>query len=129
MKKVLFMIALVLGCTSVFAQNLDKNEAKQLKMFLQEAAEKDGTNAQALKVTNLNSLSGIEGLTIVGGHVTAIEWKDKHLAGNLDLSGFTQLTKVDVSRNSLNSITVADDAALTEFNASRNKLKIGRAHV
>ena len=43
MKKALLMIAIVLGCTAAFAQKLDKNEAKQLKAFLSQNAEKDGT--------------------------------------------------------------------------------------
>ena len=54
--------------------------------------------------------------------MTAIEWKDKKLAGVLDLSGFTALTKVDVSRNKLQGLTVKGDASLSELNASRNKI-------
>ncbi len=120
MKKVLFLIALALGCTSAFAQKLDKAEARQLKNFLTQTAEKDGTNANALKVVNINDVSAIEGVTIENGHVTAIEWKDKHLAGDLDLSGFKALKKVDVSRNKIASVDVSDDPVLTDFNASRN---------
>ncbi len=122
MKKVLLMIAIALGCTTAFAQNLDKNEAKQLKAFLTQTSEKGGTNAQELKVTNLNSLASVEGVTVVGGHVTAIEWKDKHLAGELSLSGFPALTKIDVSRNKITSLSVANAPALTELNAARNVL-------
>ncbi len=122
MKKVLFLIALALGCTSAFAQKLDKAEARQLKNFLTQTAEKDGTNANALKVVNINDVSAIEGVTIENGHVTAIEWKDKHLAGDLDLSGFKALKKVDVSRNKIASVDVSDDPVLTDFNASRNVL-------
>ena len=113
----------MLGCMTVFAQKIDKNEVKQLKAFLSQTAEKDGTNANALKVTNINDIASIEGVKVENGHVTAIEWKDKHLAGDLDLSGFEALTKVDVSRNKLNSISVAGDVALTEINASRNVLR------
>lgn len=56
MKKALLMITLVLGCTTVFAQKIDKKEAAQIKSFLSQPAEKDGTNAQALKVTDMNSI-------------------------------------------------------------------------
>lgn len=122
MKKYLLMIALMLGSMTVFAQKVDKNEARQIKSFLSQNSEKDGTNAQALKVTDLNSIAGIEGITVENGHVTAIEWKDKKLAGQLDLSGFTALTKVDVSRNKITSLNVEGDAALSELNASRNAL-------
>lgn len=122
MKRALFLIAIVLGCTTAFAQKIDKNEAKQIKAFLSQNAEKDGTNAQALKVTDLNAIASIEGITVANGHITAIEWKDKHLAGDLDLSGFTALTKVDVSRNHLSTIDFSGNTALSEVNASRNVL-------
>ncbi|WP_300887199.1 hypothetical protein, partial [uncultured Duncaniella sp.] len=78
MKKALLIIAVMLGSMSAFAQNLDKNEAKQLKAFLSEPS-REGTNASALKVSNINNLTSIEGVTIENGHVTAIEWKDKKL--------------------------------------------------
>ncbi len=123
MKKMILMMAVVLGCMTAFAQKVDKNEAKALKAFLAQPAEKDASNAQALKVTDLNALASIEGVTVENGHVTAIDWKDKKIAGNLDLSGFTALQKVDVSRNSLTGLSVAGDAALVELNASRNVLK------
>ena len=122
MKKVLLLLALALGCTTAFAQNLDKNEAKQLKAFLTQTSEKGTTNAQELKVSDIKSLGAIEGVTVVNGHVTAIEWKDKKLAGNLELNGFSQLAKVDVSRNKLTGFAVTNAPALTQVNASRNVL-------
>ena len=123
MKKFLLITAVLLGCSTVFAQNLDKNEAKQISAFLAQTSENGTTNAQVLKVANPSQLSGgVEGLTVVGGHVTAIEWKDKHLAGQLSLNNFKSLTKVDVSRNKLTSVAVVNAPALTELNASRNVL-------
>ena len=121
MKKALLIIAVLLGSMTAFAQNLDKNEAKLIKAFLAEPA-KEGTNAQALKVADVNAIANIEGVTVQGGHITAIEWKDKKLGGTLNLAGFKALTKVDVSRNELTSMSVAGCTALTELNASRNKL-------
>lgn len=50
MKKALLMIALMLGSVTAFAQN--KNEVKQLQAFLSQPAEKGGTNATALKITD-----------------------------------------------------------------------------
>ena len=117
MKKALLMIAIMLGSVTAFAQ-INKNEVKKLQEFLAQPAEKGGTNASQLKITDLKSPATWEGVTTSGGHVTAIEWKDKHLAGSLDLSGFTALTKVDVSRNALTSLSVDGDAALTELNRS-----------
>ena len=122
MKKALLIIALMLGSVAASsAQNLDKNEAKQLKAFLSEPS-RDGTNASALKVSNIGSFGSIEGVTVENGHVTAIEWKDKKLSGALDLSGFKALNKVDVSRNDLTSLSVEECAQLTELNAGRNKI-------
>ena len=117
MKKALLIIAVMLGGMSAFAQNVNKNEAKQIKAFLSE-----GNNASALKVSDLNSIATIEGVTVENGHVTAIEWKDKKLTGALNLAGFKALQKVDVSRNDLTSMTVAGCASLSDLNASRNKL-------
>ena len=123
MKKALLMITLVLGCTTVFAQKIDKKEAAQIKSFLSQPAEKDGTNAQALKVTDMNSIASIEGVTVENGHVTAIDWKDKHIAGNLDLSGFSQLKSVNVSRNKIAGLNISNTPVLSEVNASRNALR------
>ncbi len=123
MKKSVLMIALVLGSTVAFAQKPAKNEVKQLQAFLAQPAEKDGTNAQVLKISDLNSPATWEGVTITNGHVTEINWKDKKLAGNLDLSNFPALTKVDVSRNKITSLNLDGAAALTELNAQRNLLK------
>lgn len=67
---------------TAFAQKIDKNEMKQLKAFLSQPAVTDATNAQALKITDLNSPATWEGVTIANGHVTAIKWKDKKLAGH-----------------------------------------------
>ena len=117
MKKALLIFAVMLGSMTAFAQNLDKNEAKQLKAFLNE-----GNNATELKVSNPNSVASIEGVTVEAGHVTAIEWKDKKLSGALNLTGFKALNKIDVSRNNLTSLNVSGCAALTELNAGRNKL-------
>ena len=112
----------MLGCMTVFAQKVDKKEMKQLQAFLSQPAEKDGTNAQALKIVDMNAPSTWEGVTVANGHVTAIEWKDKKLGGSLDLSNFSALATVDVSRNKLTSLNVSGDVALTELNASRNAL-------
>lgn len=73
MKKALFMIALMLGSVTAFAQKMDKNEVKQLQNFLSQPAEKGGTNATALKITDLKSPATWEGVTVANGRVTAIE--------------------------------------------------------
>lgn len=122
MKKAVLLITLALSSAMVFAQKVDKNELKQLKTFLSQPAEKDATNAQALKITDLNAPSTWEGVTVENGRITEIKWKDKKLAGDLNLSGFTALRTVDVSRNKLASLSVDGDVSLTELNASRNAM-------
>ena len=89
MKKALLMIAVMLGSVTAFAQNLDKNELKQLKEFLsQPSAEAGKTNAEALKIHNLNAPASWEGVTIQDGHVTALKLSDKKLDGDISLTGF-----------------------------------------
>ncbi len=122
MKKALLMIALVVGCMSATAQKIDKNEMKELQAFLSQPAEKHATNAEALKITDLKAPSTWEGVTVENGHVTAIEWGDKHLAGDLNLSNFSALTKLNVSRNALTSLNVSGNAALNRVDAQRNKI-------
>ena len=122
MKRIALFLAVALASVGVFAQNLNKNELRQLQAFLNQPAKEAATNAQALKITDLKAPSTWEGVTVANGRVTAIKWNDKKLAGTLDLSGFTALQSVDVSRNALTSLTVANDGALTELNASRNRI-------
>ena len=57
MKKAVLLIAVAFRSTMAFAQNINKAELKQLKTFLAAPAEKDATNAQALKITNINIIS------------------------------------------------------------------------
>ena len=116
-------MALMVGCMSASAQKIDKNELKQLQVFLSQPGEKSATNAEALKISDVKSPATWEGGTIANGHVTAIEWADKHLAGTLDLSGFDALTKVNVSRNALTAVTFDGCAALNRIDAQRNKIK------
>ena len=122
MKKSLLLIALMVGCMSASAQKIEKNELRQLQAFLSQPAEKAATNAEALKITDLKNPASWEGVTVSNGHVTAIEWSDKHLAGELNLAGFDALTKLNVSRNALTSLNVEGDAAITRIDAQRNKL-------
>lgn len=91
MKKIALFLAVAICGVAASAQNLAKNEAKQLQAFLAQPAQEAATNAEALKVTDTRNLAAIEGITVQNGHVTAIDFKGKKLAGVLDLSGFTAL--------------------------------------
>ena len=91
MKKSVLLIALALCGATAFAQKLDKNELSQLKTFLMQSDDKGKSNAQELKITDLNSPSTWHGLTIANGHVTAIDWQGKKLIGDLSLNNFKKL--------------------------------------
>ncbi|MDE6032511.1 MAG: hypothetical protein K2G15_00960, partial [Muribaculaceae bacterium] len=59
MKKALLMAAVLLGSMTTFAQNIDKNELKQLANFLnQPSAEAGKTNAEVLRVAKLHAPAG-----------------------------------------------------------------------
>ncbi len=79
MKKAVLLITLALSSVMVFAQRIDKNELKQLKNFLSQPAEKDATNAQALKITDLNAPATWEGVTIEGATSPKSSGKTKRL--------------------------------------------------
>ena len=122
MKKTLLLILVMMGCVTVSAQKIAKNELKQLQSFLAMTSEKGVTNAQVLQIPDMRNPSLWKGVTIENNHVTAIDWKHKNIAGALDLSGFAALKTVDVSHNKLTSISLAGCGALGDFNASRNAL-------
>ena len=122
MKKALLLIALMVGCMSLSAQKVDKNEVRQLQAFLSQPAENAATNAAALKITDLSSPATWEGVTVENGHVTAIDWADKHLAGALNLTKFTELKTINVSRNRLTEVNLSGNAALTRADLQRNRI-------
>ena len=109
---------MVLG--SAMAQNLNKTEAKALQAFLNQPAVEKSTNGAALGYAG--SVATVPGIKIANGHVTAIDWKDKHLAGQLNLSNFPQLEKVEVSGNKLTALNLSGNPALVEVNAGRNRI-------
>ena len=122
MKKALLLIAVMVGCMTASAQKIDKNELRQLQQFLSLPGEKHATNAEALKITDLKNPSSWEGVTVENGRITAIEWSDKHIAGSLNLSGFTALKKLNVSRNAITSLDLNGASSITRIDAQRNKI-------
>ena len=93
-------VCAIIGVAS--AQNLTKPEAKALQAFLAQPAAKGGNNAEAIGLTG-NSVASAPGVKIENGHVTEIDWHGFKLSGDLNLSGFPALQKVDVSDNSLST--------------------------
>ena len=96
MKKLIYLLAIALTATAAYAQKVNKTELAQMQKFLSQPAKESATNAEALNITNLKNPSTWEGVTIENGHITQIDWKDKKLAGQLDLTGLNALTSVDI---------------------------------
>ena len=53
MKKVLFISLLIFIATAINAQQIDKNELKQLKSFLSQTSHSNKTNAQIIGIKDL----------------------------------------------------------------------------
>ena len=123
MKKQLLLLSVcLLSVASVFAQKINKSELRALQAFLNQPAVVASTNAQALKISDLNNPGSWEGIKIEKGQIAEINWAGKNLAGELDLSGFTNLQKVNVSRNRLSSVKVDNTPSLNYLNAGNNRL-------
>ena len=73
MKKVVLLMALVLSSTVAFAQKVNKAEVRQLQAFLSQPAKEAATNAEALRITNVNDPAGWEGVTVENGSVVEIK--------------------------------------------------------
>ncbi|WP_407934821.1 leucine-rich repeat domain-containing protein, partial [Barnesiella intestinihominis] len=123
MKRVFIMLAIVLGSAGLlFAQKSNQKEVKQLQSFLQQKSAKGDANYIRLGITDIKNPAMWKGVVWSDGRAISIDWKDKELAGELDLNGFTALQKVDCSRNQLTEINVSNCTALNTLNVSRNKL-------
>ncbi|NMC57252.1 MAG: hypothetical protein GYA50_08540, partial [Eubacteriaceae bacterium] len=122
----LSLLLLLFPCT-LFAANYNNNDYSKLQTFLNSPSAIDGeTNGQALNdLYNADDTSTWTGVTWDADNpqrVTSIEWDNKHLAGNLDLSGFTALTNCDISKNKIDSVNLAGTDNLVDFNAYLNNL-------
>jgi hypothetical protein len=121
MKKMILLFTIVLSSMMVYAQSPNAKEVKAIQVFLNQPSADGTTNAQALGV-NVSNPADWNGVTWSGGNVVAIDWKDKKLAGVLNLENFKKLKSVDVSRNQLTGLSVSGSAVLSELNANRNRL-------
>ena len=107
MKRVFIMLAVVLGSAGMlFAQKSNQKEVKQLQNFLQQTSAKGDANYIRLGITDIQNPATWKGVVWSDGRAISIEWKDKELAGELDLTGFTALQKLDCSSNQLTGIEV-----------------------
>ena len=92
MKKIALVLAIALSSAAGFAQ-INKGELKQLQNFLSQPGKEAPTNAEALRISNVKDPSTWEGITIVGNHVTKIDWKDKKLPVLSTLAVFPNLLR------------------------------------
>ena len=122
MKKHILLVIALFMCISASAQRPVKSELKQLQAFLSQPAMESSTNAAALKITDLNNPASWDGVKMEGGRIVEIDWSGKRLAGDLDLSGFKNLSKVNLSNNRITSVLVNDNPALNYLNVGRNRL-------
>ena len=94
MKRVLFTMGmLLLGSVVLFAQKPNKMEVRNLQSFLQQKSARGDTNADRLEISSINSPMTWKGVVWNNGQVQEINWKDKDLAGELNVKGFTALQK------------------------------------
>ena len=77
MKMTLIMILVMLGCVTVSAQKINKNELKQIQVFLSEISETGNSNAAVLEISNAADPATWKGVLIDYGHVTEINWSRK----------------------------------------------------
>ncbi|MBQ6938338.1 MAG: hypothetical protein IJN35_00650, partial [Muribaculaceae bacterium] len=106
MKRMMLTATLLIAVLVVCAAP-NKNEVKKLKEFLQTTSVHGKSNYQLLGVP-LNEPAMWSGVTWNNdGHVTAIEWRDKKLSGQLDVSGFSALQNIDVAHNAITMLNVS----------------------
>lgn len=102
-------------------------ELQTLRNFLNQPSSVAGkTNGQVLSSNynqNLtNTWSSCFTWSFIDGqdHITSIRIYDKHIAGKLNLDGFTKLTKIRISNTDLTSISVSNNNSLTSVYFSMN---------
>ncbi|MCI5626481.1 MAG: hypothetical protein MR333_02475, partial [Porphyromonadaceae bacterium] len=120
MKRIMLLFAAVLALTAAMAQKPQKNELNQLKTFLQAPSDRGVSNAQALNITDLGNPASWKGVKMENGYITEIDWSHKNLAGALNVSGFKNLQRINVTDNRISSLTLDNDPALIRVDAGRN---------
>ncbi|MEL7569421.1 MAG: InlB B-repeat-containing protein, partial [Eubacteriaceae bacterium] len=125
---VLFVLIYILTMMplSIFAYEsggvtYNDNDFNKLQTFLNLPSTESGkTNGQIINTSyNSNDPTTWTGVTWVGGRATIINWSGKtFLNGDIDVSGFTELTTLYCGYNRIDSLTLGDNNALTFVNCS-----------
>lgn len=99
----------------------DTDEFGLLREFL--AQNGNGKKVNKNFVVNDPSTYGVK-TTVVGGkiRVKSISWSNKDLSGTLNLSGFSQLTYLNVSNNNLTKLNLTGCSKLSTLKCNSNKL-------
>lgn len=127
-KVIIFLSLLILlfPC-SLLAAVYNNNDYSKLQTFLNEPSAIDGkTNGQALNdlydKDNPSTWTGVTWNADNPISVASIDWKNKNLAGDLNLNGFTSLTDCDISQNKIDSVSLTGTDNLVTFDAYSNIL-------
>ena len=118
----LLMAAALMSVAGLQAQKPVKGEMQNMAAFLNQTSATGVTNAQELGISDLSNPTAWPGVKTQGGSITEIDWHGKKLAGNLNLSGFANLVKVDLTDNKITTLDVSNDPSLVVLNAGRNHL-------
>ena len=111
MKRITLITAIFAISVAVCAAQ-NKAEVNLLKQFLRLPSVHGQTNYAHLgiNIDNPSSWAGVE--WGADGHVTTIDWHDKKISGELNLSGFKSLTSVNVAHNNLTKIDLTGCTSL-----------------
>lgn len=130
MKQIVILFSSIVclsGALRLTAQTYNTQEVAKLKTFLiQNSAEKGKKNYEQLGVAPLDAIDwkNVPGLKWnANGRVESINWKEKKLGGDLDVSGFTDLLVMRCERNQLQSLNVAGNTKMTYLDCFNNEFK------
>jgi hypothetical protein len=127
MKNILFMCCFawhMVSGSDLWAQSPDET-AKLRSFLMQESAEPGKKNYEQLGIEDINNIKWgeVAGLTWNYGTLEKIDWPNKNLSGNLDLSDFRSLKKIYLHMNNLEAIDVTTNNKLTYLRVTDNKIK------
>ncbi|NMC57575.1 MAG: LPXTG cell wall anchor domain-containing protein [Eubacteriaceae bacterium] len=136
-KIIVFLISLlmmlVLFPISTLAEDVNSdgyndNDFNKIQMFLNQPSAISGkTNGDCINPASYNAADpttwlGVTWSSDTEKRVTAINWMDIGLAGNMDISNLTSLTNLQCYYNEISSINLSGDTALNVIDVCNNNL-------
>ena len=121
---------LIAGMANLYAQANDpfhENEIEKLLYFLNQESEERGVkNFQQLGLSSINDVNwwAVPGMTwnIQSGYLERLDWSNRKLSGDLDLSGFIMLTNLNCSFNDIRSVNIKNSSLLQIVDFYQNDL-------